>query len=137
FLEGLDIKIVPEYAARRSQLVAGNLWTTTIRSEDVINTKEEQPGLNMYADPFPESRRNVIGFSYRPDSPFHDERIRRAVSMLIERDPWIDAFYNVSKFEELGLPVDARWESHYMAGEAPFWIDPQGDGLGAGAANFR
>src|SRR5690606_22693714 len=98
FLEGLDIKIVPEYAARRSQLVAGNLWTTTIRSEDVINTKEEQPGLNMYADPFPESRRNVIGFSYRPDSPFHDERIRRAVSMLIERDPWIDAFYNVSKF---------------------------------------
>ena len=57
--------------------------------------------------------------------------------MLIDRDPWIDAFYNVSNFEAEGLPVDARWDSHYMAGEPPFWIDPKGDGLGEGAAYFK
>ena len=90
-LAGIDQKIISEYSARRSQLIAGNLWTLTgngpgvgsggVQSEDVISTKEEQPLLNMYSDPFPEARRNVIGFSYQPDSPFHDERIRRAVSM--------------------------------------------------------
>jgi ABC-type transport system substrate-binding protein len=91
----------------------------------------------MYADPFPEARRNVIGFSYQPNSPFHDVRVRRAVSMLIDRDPWIDAFYNVSGFEDGGLPVDDRWDSHYMAGESPFWIDPKGRQLGEGANYFK
>ena len=147
YLAGIDQKIISEYAARRTQLVAGNLWTLGgagpgvgrggVRSEDVISTKEEQPKLSMYADPFPEARRNIIGFSYLPDSPFLDERIRRAVAMLIDRDPWIDAFFNVSKFEADGLPMDARWDSHYMAGEPPYWIDPKGTGLGEGAAFFQ
>jgi ABC-type transport system substrate-binding protein len=147
FLEKIDQKIIAEYAARRAQLVAGNLWTVGgsspglgpggIRSEDVVGTKREQPKLAMYQDAFPEARRNVIGFSYLPDSPFHDVRIRRAVSMLIDRDSWIDAFYNVSNFESEGLPVDARWDSHYMAGEPPFWTDPKGTGLGEGAAFFK
>ena len=147
FLDGIDQTIVSEYAARRAQLIAGNLWTLGagapgiapggVRAEDVISTKEEQPKLNMYANPFPEARRNIIGFSYQPGSPFLDERVRRAVSMLIERDPWIDAFYNVSNYEDEGLPVDARWDSHYMAGEPPFWTDPQGTGLGEGAAYFQ
>jgi ABC-type transport system substrate-binding protein len=147
FLDGIDQKIISEYAARRTQLVAGNLWTLGgagpgvgpggVRAEDVLSTKDEQPDLNMYADPFPEARRNIIGFSYQPGSPFLDERVRRAVSMLIDRDPWIDAFYNVSNYEAEGLPVDARWDSHYMAGEPPYWIDPRGDGLGEGAAFFK
>jgi peptide/nickel transport system substrate-binding protein len=137
FTAGLDIKIIPEYAARRAQLEAGNLWYTIIRSEDIIATKQTQPKLNMYADPFPEARRNIIGFSYLPESPFHDVRVRRAVSMLIERDAWVDAFYNVSRFEKEGLEVDARWDSHYMAGEPPFWIDPKGNDLGEGAKYFQ
>jgi ABC-type transport system substrate-binding protein len=147
FLDGIQQTIVSEYAARRSQFVAGNLWTMGgtgpgvgpggVRAEDVVATKNEKPELAMYADAFPEARRNVIGFSYRPSSPFHDERIRRAVSMLIDRDPWIDAFYNVSSYEAEGLPVEARWDSHYMAGEPPYWIDPKGNGLGEGAAYFQ
>src|SRR5688572_33431002 len=65
-LAGLDIKIIPEYASRRAQLEAGGLWTTTIRSEDILNTKQTAPKLNMYASPFPEARRHIIGFSYLP-----------------------------------------------------------------------
>lgn len=147
YLDGIDQRIVTEYASRRAQLLAGNLWTLGgagagigpggVRPEDVIGAKREQPRLNMYANAFPEGRRFVIGFSYRPDSPFHDERIRRAVSMLLERDEWIDAFYNVSDYEAEGLPVDARWDTHFMAGEPPFWTDPKGTGLGEAAAYYQ
>jgi peptide/nickel transport system substrate-binding protein len=147
FVEKIEQKIIPEYTARRAQLLAGNLWHAGgtgpgigpggIRAEDVLATKNEQPKLAMYGDSFPEARRNVIGFSYLPNSPFLDVRVRRAVSMFIDRDAWIDAFYNVSKFEAEGLPVDARWDSHYMAGEPPFWIDPKTTALGEGAAYFK
>jgi ABC-type transport system substrate-binding protein len=57
--------------------------------------------------------------------------------MFIDRDSWIDAFFNVSSYEKEGLPVDARWDSHYMAGEPPFWIDPKTSALGEGAAYFK
>src|SRR4051794_41843002 len=56
--------------------------------------------------------------------------------MVIDRDSWIDAFYGVTQYEKDGLPVDARWDSHYMAGEPPYWLDPKGKGLGEGAAYF-
>src|SRR6266849_7832350 len=59
--------------------------------------------------------------------------------MLLDRDLLIDVFYNVSKFEKAGLPMDARWHSHFGAGEPPYWIDPkpQNSKLGEGAAYFK
>jgi ABC-type transport system substrate-binding protein len=144
YLNGMDTRIISEYSARRAQLTSGNLWTLggglgggDIRAEDVLAVKSEQPKIGLYPTEFPVTRRALIGFSYLPNSPFHDVRVRRAISMVIDRDPWIDAFYNVSGFEKAGLPVNARWDSHYMAGEPPFWIDPKGKGLGEGAANFQ
>jgi ABC-type transport system substrate-binding protein len=137
YLDGIDLKVLSEYSARRAQLLAGNQWTTAINPEDVVSVKREQPKLSMYTTPFPEARRALIGFNYRDGSPFHDVRVRRAVSMLLDRDPWIDAFYNVSEYAKDGLEVDARWDSHYMGGDAPYWIDPKGAGLGEGAAFFK
>ncbi|HLF77291.1 MAG TPA: ABC transporter substrate-binding protein [Dehalococcoidia bacterium] len=144
YLDGMETRIISEYSARRAQLTSGNMWTLggglaggEIRAEDVLTVKSEVPKLNLFATEFPVTRRPLIGFSYLPNSPFHDVRVRRAISMIIDREGWIDAFYNVSGFEKAGLPVDARWESHYMAGDAPFWIDPKGKGLGEGAQYFQ
>ena len=108
-----------------------------IRAEDVMAVKGEQPKLGLYAQEFPVTRRNMIGFGYNPGSPFHDVRVRRAVSMVLERDAWVDAFYNVSGFAKDGLEVEPRWDSHYMAGDAPHWKDPKGTELGEGAQYFK
>jgi peptide/nickel transport system substrate-binding protein len=137
YLDGTKLTIIAEYAQQRAQLTAGNLWTATIRPEDVLAVKQEQPKLSLYQSEFPVTRRTLLGFGYLPDSPFHDVRVRRAVSMLIDREAWIDAFYNVTNYEQEGLPVESRWDSHYMAGEPPFWIDPKGAGLGEGANYFK
>jgi ABC-type transport system substrate-binding protein len=47
-------------------------------------------------------------FGVRPGSPFHDDRVRRAVSMLLDRDLLIDTFYNVDKFRAEGMQTDTR-----------------------------
>ena len=137
YLDGMQTTIISEYAQRRAQLNAGNLWTADIRAEDVMAVKGEQPKLGLYAQEFPVTRRNMIGFGYNPGSPFHDVRVRRAVSMVLERDAWVDAFYNVSGFAKDGLEVEPRWDSHYMAGDAPHWKDPKGTELGEGAQYFK
>jgi ABC-type transport system substrate-binding protein len=69
--------------------------------------------------------------------PFFDERVRKAMSMLIDRDLWIDTFFGVSRFAADGLPLDTRWHSHVFAGEEAFWLDPQTRDMGAAAIFFK
>jgi ABC-type transport system substrate-binding protein len=57
--------------------------------------------------------------------------------MLLDRDAFIDTFFNVGPYQSAGLPVESRWHTHYAAGEAPYWIDPKGKGLGEGATYFQ
>jgi ABC-type transport system substrate-binding protein len=138
FLDTVQLTLIPEAAQRRAQLLAGNLWSTVLNAEEVIATKREQPRLSMYDDGYPWGGPNHIAFGFgTPDSPFQDARVRRALSMVIDRDLWVDSIYNVSKFESQGLAMDPRWNSHYSADDKKFWIDPQGQGLGEGAAYFK
>jgi peptide/nickel transport system substrate-binding protein len=144
FFDRMEQPIISEYAQRRAQLLSGKVGAfspgdafTELISEDLLPAKSEQPKLNLYAKSFPDSRPAMISFGFLDGSPFHDTRVRQAVSMLLDRDAFIDAFYNVSAFEAEGLPVESRWHSHFAAGEPPYWIDPKGEGLGEGAKNFQ
>jgi ABC-type transport system substrate-binding protein len=142
FFERMEQPIVSEYAQRRAQFVAGNVLAfapgaSPIPSEEVLQVKAEQPRLNLYADSFPDNRPAFIGFGVLDGSPFLDTRVRQAVSMLVDRETFIDVFYNVSVFEREGLPVESRWHSHFAAGEPPYWLDPKGKELGDGAKYFQ
>ena len=53
-------------------------------------------------------------------------RIRYAISNLIDRDLWIDTFYNVSKLQQEGLPMDTGWNSHISCTSAE-WLDPKSE----------
>jgi ABC-type transport system substrate-binding protein len=79
----------------------------------------------------------VLALSKKPDSPFKDVRLRQAVSLLIDRDAFIDAFYNVSKLQSLGLTVESAWNSHVPSSWKAIWLDPQTSALGDGAKYFK
>ena len=139
FLDTVELHLVSEYATRRAQLVAGNLWTIVVNGPDILSTKQEQPKLAMYADAYPWGTQNHLSFGWAAGNPWGDVRVRRAVSMSIERDSWIDAFYNVPDFERAGLPTDARWNTHFPAAEEKYWLDPKPESskLGEGAQYFK
>ena len=46
-----------------------------------------------------------FGWLPKDQSPFSDERVRQAVAHSWDRDAYLDAFYNTSKFEAEGLPI--------------------------------
>ena len=138
FYATLDQPIVSEYAQRRAQFTSGNVAALDgIPAEDILPIKGEQPKMGLYANTFPDARPAMVSFGLQEGSPFLDTRVRRAVSMLIDRETFIDVFYNVSAYEKEGLPVESRWHSHFAAGEPPYWIDPQGKDLGEGAQYFQ
>jgi ABC-type transport system substrate-binding protein len=76
-------------------------------------------------------------FSARANSTFRDARIRRAISMMLDRDLFIDTYYETQQFRDAGLPIDALWNSHNYAG-MPNWTDPKANNkdLGEGGKHF-
>ncbi len=135
-VEGFDFPIVPEYAAGLAQFRAKRVWYFAVRPEDQIQLKKDLPELVVLQDEFSRSMQQ-IKFGFRPGSPFLDERVRRAVSMMFDRDQWIDSFGNLSAFKDAGWPVSSRYHSHVSSGEEAYWLDPQKNDLGEGAANFK
>lgn len=142
FFDTITLPLITEGAQRRAQLAAGAIWTVEtgangIPSSELLNAKQEIPGVGLYDGGYPWGGPNHLAFGFAPGTPFQDERVRRAVSMVIDRELWIIGNYNVDVFESAGLPMETRWNSHYSADDKTFWLDPQGTDLGEGAAFFQ
>jgi peptide/nickel transport system substrate-binding protein len=124
-LDGVTFTNLQEYAAALAQFRAGNIWTYPVKQEDVLGLKRDLPSLLMTRqENFPTSA-SWLRFGYLPGSPFRDERVRRAASMLIDRDQFIGVFGNVDEFTKAGLKVESRWHTAVPCGEEGLWLDPK------------
>ena len=136
FLDGFDYPIVPEYQAGLAQFRAKQVWTFGVRQEDIIDVKRELPELDLYQTDFDRACWGIY-FGLQGDSPFRDSRVRRAVSMLIDRDAWIANFYNTPAFEAAGWPVEIRWHSNISSGYEGYWLDPRSSDFGDNGKYFK
>ncbi len=142
FFDKLEMPLITETAQLRAQLAAGAIWTVNtaaneLPSTDVLAAKNDTPELGLYDDGYPWGGPNHLAFGFAAGTPFLDERVRRAMSMVIDRDLWIQANYNVDLYESAGLPMETRWNSHYSADDKTYWLDPEGSDLGEGAQYFK
>jgi peptide/nickel transport system substrate-binding protein len=83
-------------------------------------------------------------FGVLGENVFKDERVRQAFSMAFDRDLDVEVRFNVQEFEDNGIPVRTRWNSHlsnYDAWvKAGWWLDPkaiENEGLGENAKYFQ
>jgi ABC-type transport system substrate-binding protein len=63
-------------------------------------------------------------FGYDGNSPFKDTRMRQAMSMLVDRDGYVDVIDNKSKFAEQGLDLNYKPCTVLGAGWGDYWLDP-------------
>jgi ABC-type transport system substrate-binding protein len=142
YVDGVDLPIVSERAARLAQFKAGNIHTlygqNRILAEDILATKKDVPELLVYEDDV-DSTSLHTAFGWLPDgkSPWLDERVRQAYSMAIDRDAFIDAVYNVSRFQKEGLPVETAWHSCINQSFRGYWMDPRDSKFGPNAKYFQ
>ncbi len=138
FLDTYTLHVVPDYAAALSQLKSGALDNIVLNQEDVLPTKKDIPSLVLTKNY--QWRNNPgawIFFGFRPDSPFRDDRVRKAVSTLMDRDTWLDVFSNRQPFEAAGLQVDTSWYDFLGKGYPDFYLDPKKGELGDASKYFK
>src|SRR5439155_1418137 len=120
YIDNLTQPIVPEYATGLAQFRSGGIYGSTgvggfvVKPDDILQTKNDVPALNLFLND-PASQGNIIFFGWNPSfgngTAFRDKRMRQALSMGIDRDLWIDTFYNVTKFKSAGIPMTTVWNS--------------------------
>ena len=145
-VDEIEMPIVPEYATRLAQLKAGNVHygisTNTIRAEDTLTLKRDEPRILLYESEFAPTT-TVVTFGHLPvgQNKFQDERVRQAVSMSWDRDLFNLAKYNVDAYEREGIPVRTGWNSHMAQRDAfsagGWFLDPQGKDFGPNAKYFE
>ena len=136
YVDQVDLPIITEYSQGVAQFKAGALHRYPVRADDVLSVKKETPQLRMY-----QTDVSVLGnqsvFGWQGQSPFADERVRQAYSMLMDRDLLIDVARNVSKFQSEGIPVETRWNTNLQATFDGWWLDPKDKEFGPNAKYFE
>jgi peptide/nickel transport system substrate-binding protein len=125
FADKLEQPIVTEYATRLSQFKAGNIWNSVVTQEDAIPTKKDNPVLLLtQADSYP-IYPSTLAFGYGAgDTPWKDERMRRAVSMVMDRELIIDVDSNRKSFADQGVDLKPRIHTVIGCGAEGYWADP-------------
>lgn len=128
YFDRVEINIIPEYATRLSQFLAGNIDEVEINGTDLERAKNTIKGLQIYVG---ESNlpASYITFDGRPsaaNAPWRDPRVRKAISMALDRSAMLDAAYNLKAIEKLEIGAKRRFNNDVPALETPYWMDPQG-----------
>jgi peptide/nickel transport system substrate-binding protein len=147
-VDSIEMPVVPDYTSRTTQLQAGNIYyadnsRVTLHGPDILALLDAEPRIKLYRAPFSTSASTVVTFGHLPvgANKFQDERVRQAISMSWDRDLWIAAKFNTDKFEDAGLSVDTKWNSHLQYEDSfdagGWWLDPQGADFGENAKYFQ
>ena len=135
-LDGIDKVFISEQATLDSQFAAKALWqsSATTQPNEILRLKKAHPELTMRQS-IPDLGLGAYPVYFGP-AMAADPRIRRAVSMMIDRDSLIEAVYNTKVWTDSGLDVPLFWDGH-LCSNGTAWTDPKGTELGKGAAWFK
>jgi peptide/nickel transport system substrate-binding protein len=110
YLDGARVAVIADIATREAQFTAGSIGDVRAAVQDLDTLKKNVPSASSVI--FPPSH-PLLGFYQLgdPSGPFTDIRVRRAVSMAIDRDALNKVIWNGSAAEtEYYVPLNmARW----------------------------
>jgi ABC-type transport system substrate-binding protein len=142
FIDGINFILISEYATRLSQFRAGSLMNfggqtfgSGAAQEDILPIIKDLSNVKLYVSEDFDRGGNPIKFAQIENSMFADDRIRIAMSMLLDRDLLAETMYNPGPLEDAGLPVELRWDTGIPAGEE-WWLDPKSSEFGESAKNL-
>lgn len=87
YLDGLEFAVMPDVSTRTASLRSGRLDMIVEEvAVPIVNALQKDPRINIQGCPATSGYNFLWMEAMNPKSPFNDVRVRRAVSMAIERD---------------------------------------------------
>jgi peptide/nickel transport system substrate-binding protein len=134
YVDRVEVPIITDYAQRLAQFRAGRIYSTDVRNEDIPATRRDVKDLLLYQSDFTDNSLEIRFGLTKPDSPFWDVRVRRAFSMLIDRDLYGDTFSSSSAYRQDGIDVPIRWATICGFNQG---LRPQSREFGAASAYYK
>ena len=133
YIDGVEIPIIPDQGQMDVQFRAKKLHFGAVSRTNIPAFAKELKGTEVTIGSTPPGSL-FLGMSFAPGQPWHDERVRRAVSMSMDRDQLADVILSPKEFEAIGVKLNVRWNAPISAGYGDFWLDPKGKDFGPAAA---
>ncbi|HZU77007.1 MAG TPA: ABC transporter substrate-binding protein, partial [Dehalococcoidia bacterium] len=130
FIDKKHTPVIPEYANQMAQFVTGNILIFQPNQTDVLQARKDAAGAVLERAPNAGGLTvSYFGFQELDTAPWKDPRVRQAISMVIDRKSRLDYFTNASEFQQNGLPIATKLNTHFSGGSY-FWQDAQTGQLG-------
>lgn len=136
YVDGVTIPIIPEQAQSEAQFRAKNLQFAAVSRQNIPVFAKELKGTEV-AVGGPAGRSPTLVYSYLPGQPWHDVRVRRAVSMMINRDLLTEVIQNPAPLNALGVKLTTRWNAPIAGGYGAYWLDPKSPKFGPAAEYLK
>jgi len=141
FMDRLEFLVIAEYAQIMAQFLARNIHVFAPRNEDLAQIAQQVPD----AQRLPGRPAWLLSFYYfgdtnDPNNLFRDPRMRRALSMALDRDGLIEAFGQASRLRQQGFEIETGWNNTPVPwgdGGMFWWLDPKGPDMGPAGQWYR
>ena len=136
YLDTLEVAVIRDEATATAEFLAGTLDTTGLNAGEIRKAQAALKGVQIVRDDVA-SLHNITFSGLDAPGPWKDVRVRRAVSMTLDRDAMLDAAFGLKELKALGIDAPYRWNGFLPWGLADYWLDPKGAMTPAQQAAFR
>ena len=131
WFDGVEATVIPSSANRLVQLKSGNVDYAGNQDPNSLPELQEEVGDALKIWPYKALGWGFLAFGDPRDgsAPWADARVRRAISLALDRDSLDEVVYNTSKLDAAGFEVSSKLSRHgaLPAGWPGQSIDPRDD----------
>jgi peptide/nickel transport system substrate-binding protein len=138
YLDRLEQYIIADDATQVNQFLGGNLDIVGLSAENIKRARDVF-GERLQIDG--NALQNIINMVFSADAmadtPIKDERVRRAISMSLDRDSMMDAAWGYPELTKMGIATNYDWNTIVPHSHGDYWLDPKTKMSAKNAANFK
>ncbi|MEX2445741.1 MAG: ABC transporter substrate-binding protein [Dehalococcoidia bacterium] len=124
YFDALEMHIVSDAAEALTHFLGGTLDALALSAGDVERVLEAVPGVQVVSNDV-SSINNITFSAVEPDAPWRDVRVRRAVSMALDRGAMLESVFGLQELTALGVEAPGHWNGFVPWGITEYWLDPK------------